>query len=514
MEYEFAPNDPLLPYLVKADGVVVLDKLEIESPTLEFLKTVGIRLVVPLVSQGELIGLLNLGPRMSEQDYSSDDFRLLNTLATQAAPALRVAQLARQQQAEARERERIEQELRVARVIQQTLLPDELPQIENWQLDALWQPAREVSGDFYDFLEFPDGRYGIIIADVTGKGVPAALVMATTRSILRSVAERYINPGEVLERTNNQVCPDIPKNTFITCLYVLLDPVSGHLVYANAGHNLPEKCSQEGETELRATGMPLGLLPGMTYEEKETWLLPGESLLMYSDGLVEAHNPAGEMFGFPRLRSLIRASAHNSSASCSNHIQTLMDELNQFTGRSWEQEDDITFVMIRRMQESVSLPSLEFETLAQFSLPSVSGNERVAMERVAEIVSQAGFPAARLEKLKTAVAEATLNAMEHGNSFHEEIPAVICVRKSSQVFSILITDRGAGVPVTDWVQPDLEAKLAGLQSPRGWGLFLIRSMVDELNDTCTADAHTVELIFNRTSIQTGTTQIQEGDHES
>ena len=495
VEYEFAPDDPFLQYLIDSSGVVVIEKLDLDSPALEFLKNVGVKVSVPLVSQGELIGLINLGPRLSEQDYSSDDFRLLNTLATQAAPALRVAQLARQQQIEARERERIEQELRVARVIQQTLLPKELPQLDNWQIEALWQPAREVSGDFYDFFEFPDGKLGIVIADVTGKGVPAALVMATTRSILRSAAERLVNPGAVLERTNELLCPDIPKNTFVTCLYVLLDPITGRLVYANAGHNLPEKCSLNGTLELRATGMPLGLLPGMVYTENEALMEPGESILLYSDGLVEAHNPSGEMFGFPRLRQLIVV-----GGECSDQIHSLMDELIKFTGPEWEQEDDVTFVALRRLQ--VMPPVLDADyvdsgelTLAEFSLPSEPGSERQAMEQVAEIVNRAGFPPDRLEKLKTAVAETTLNAIEHGNKYDPALPATICVMKSPDRFTIYITDRGGSVPIPEHTQPDLEAKLAGLQSPRGWGLFLIEKMVDDMKVHIDAEHHTVELIF-------------------
>jgi GAF domain-containing protein len=158
LDLDIAPDDPLMKYFVNDPDAVEIDKILLDSDALRALKGAGVKLVVPLVSQGELIGLLNLGPRLSEQDYSVDDRRLLNTLSTQAAPALRVAQLARQQQAEARERERIEQELRVARVIQQTLLPKELPELENWQLAAHWQPAREVSGDFYDFR----GEWGFL----------------------------------------------------------------------------------------------------------------------------------------------------------------------------------------------------------------------------------------------------------------------------------------------------------------------------------------------------------------
>src|SRR5262249_19522758 len=159
-----------------------------------------------------------------------------------------------------RERERIEQELHVARLIQQTLLPKELPALPRWQLDAYYQPAREVGGDFYDFLTFDDERLGIVIGDVTDKGVPAALVMATTRSILRSAAQTTASPGKVLEQTNNLLYPDIPAKMFVTCLYAILDPHSGHLCYANAGHDLPYRRYGDTVCELRATGMPLGLM--------------------------------------------------------------------------------------------------------------------------------------------------------------------------------------------------------------------------------------------------------------
>src|SRR5436309_2932342 len=198
---DIAPNDSIVAYFLSAPGTVEIDKLNLDSPALRALKAEGVKVVIPLV------GLLNLGPRLSEQDYSTDDRGLLNTLAVQAAPAVRVAQLVREQRAQARERERIDQELRVAWLIQQTLLPKELPALAGWQLNAYYQPAREVGGDFYDFLTFEDGRLGIVIGDVTDKGVPAALVMATTHSILRSVAQGSVTPGKVLEQANDLLYP-------------------------------------------------------------------------------------------------------------------------------------------------------------------------------------------------------------------------------------------------------------------------------------------------------------------
>lgn len=488
---DIAPNDPLLVYLQSTSGVVEVSRLKLDSPALAALKAAGVKLAVPLISQRELIGLINLGPRLSEQEYTADDRRLLSNLSTQAAPPVRVAQLVRQQQLEARERERLEQELRVARIIQQTLLPKELPDIPGWQVAAHWQPAQAVGGDFYDFLELPDGRLGLVVGDVTDKGVPAALVMASTRAIVRAAAERLISPGAVLERANDAICPDMPAKMFVTCLYAVLDPASGRLQYANAGHNLPYRKTANGLEEMRATGMPLGLMPGMKYEEKEAVLAPGESVLLYSDGLVEAHNPQQEMFGFPRLQRLM--AAHPGGAALIDH---LLSELATFTGPEWVQEDDVTFVTLECCAYSPAEGDAESHTLVEFTVPSERGNERLAIERVAEVVQELGLPSARLERLKTAVAEAVMNAMEHGNRYEVDLPVYIQVSASSAAVEVRITDRGYGQPIPEPETPDLEAKLAGEQSPRGWGLFLIQNMVDDVR-VITADTHhTVELIMH------------------
>ena len=247
------------------------------------------------------------------------------------------------------ERERIAQELRVAREIQQASLPKEVPQLEGWQISPHYQPAREVGGDFYDFFDLQEGRVGVVVGDATGKGMPAALVAEATSNMLRAVAQALdsTSPGEVLERVNETLYARIPPNMFVTCFYCILDPKSGRLSYANAGHDLPyvlRSSSSGGECgELRARGMPLGLMPGMGYEEKETILNGREAALLYSDGLVEAHDPKSEMFGFPRLRALI--AEHGEKGSLGD---SLLEELYSFVGEGWEQEDDITILTLKR----------------------------------------------------------------------------------------------------------------------------------------------------------------------
>jgi len=182
------------------------------------------------------------------------------------------------------ERERVEHELRVARSIQQASLPEEVPILEGWQIAPYYQPAREVGGDFYDFFELKDGHLGIVVGDATGKGVPAALVMASARSMIRAVAQASESPGEALRRVNDPLATDIPANMFVTCFYAILDPKSGSLTYANAGHDLPYLHRNGDAEELRARGMPLGLMPGMGYEEKETTLQAGEQLSSTATG--------------------------------------------------------------------------------------------------------------------------------------------------------------------------------------------------------------------------------------
>src|ERR671917_719816 len=482
-DLQIAPDDPILAYLADASGVVEIEKLALDPPALREMKDADVKLVVPLVSQGELIGFLTLGPRLSQQESSADDRKLLSDLSTQTAPALRIARLVHQQREaetryrtlveqtpaityvqepiessnpkavtyvspqyetilgyppelqvideehwlrtlhpedrervlveeartdetgepfkveyrviardgrvvwvrdeatlvrdeegrplywlgvqydvteqkqEAQERERIEQELRVARLIQQTLLPKTLPELPGYEVAAHYRPAREVGGDFYDVLELEDGRLGLVVGDATGHGVPAALMMANTQSVLRAVAQRGgSEPGRILAEVNEVLRSYIPPSMFVTCFYAILDPRSGALRYANAGHDLPYLWHGGDCEELRARGMPLGLMPGMSYEEKEVVLDAGEVALFYSDGLVEAHNPQGEMFGFPRLRELVAEHAEERSLG-----DFLLEELYSFTGEGWEQEDDITLLALQR-SASLSCTSQNFPT--------------------------------------------------------------------------------------------------------------------------------------------------------
>jgi anti-sigma regulatory factor (Ser/Thr protein kinase) len=317
--------------------------------------------------------------------------------------------------------------------------------------------------------------------------------MARTHSILRAEAGRSDSPGEILARANALLEPEMPARMFVTCLFAILDPATGRVVLANAGHNLPYVRTTDGVVELRATGMPLGLLPDIKYQETEGVVAPGDSVLLYSDGLVEAHDRSQEMYGFPRLA---REMAVDDAGS--ELLDRLLDTLHAFTGPDWEQEDDITLVTLRRASGVADAPGGGSTVLTQFTIPGEEGNERLAMDRVAAAVADLGLEPARLERLKTAVSEAAMNAIEYGSQGRPEVPVEIAVETTAQAVVVRITDQAlSGLVPTDAEAPDIDAKLAGLQKPRGWGLFLIRAMVDDMEVTTDGTTQTVSLTLVR-----------------
>jgi serine phosphatase RsbU (regulator of sigma subunit) len=246
-------------------------------------------------------------------------------------------------QAQLIEQERIEYELRTARQIQERMLPKTLPPLEGWSLSTCWHPARTVGGDFYDCFPIGDGHIAIVIGDVTGKGIPAALVMATTCSLIRFVSEQLHTPGAMLARINDRIAADIPERMFVTCLVAVLDPLSGRLRFANAGHSLPFVRGRQGVRTLRARGMPLGLMPSMEYEEHEDVIAPGELLMLYSDGIVEARNRRRELYGDRRLAAYIATLP--SERDLPNSV---CQDVWAFTGSDAQQEDDITMFVLQR----------------------------------------------------------------------------------------------------------------------------------------------------------------------
>lgn len=424
-----------------------------------------------------------------------------NQMAEQLIESIKQRQALAEQNARMEERTRIEQEMRSAQYIQQTLLPKEKPELPGWQIETYYSPAREVGGDFYDFLPLADGRLGIVIGDATDKGMAASLLMATTCTMLRTAAQGAVSPAEVLARVSDLLYTTIPAGMFATCFYAILEVESGRLRYANAGHDWPYQRQVNNVLALSATGMPLGMLPGACYDEQEAFLMPGESVFFYSDGLTEAHNVQREMFDVPRLKASL--ARHPGGPALINFMH---DELATFTGKEWKQEDDVTMMVLHRTPVALASSREEtaetaaqtpFHLLAEWTIASAPGNERQAAEQIASVVKSLSLPPSRLENLKTAVAEVVMNAMEHGNHYQTDKPVTLQMLADETTLVARVYDQGDKHPVAQPELPDIQAKLAGLQSPRGWGLFLIERLVDEVRVTNEEHAHMVELIMRR-----------------
>ncbi len=335
-------NGPFTPATENAlSAGVAVDKAELTDLPAESVIDLGNKgVVVPLLAGGSLTGVLELGKRASGTAYSKLDLDLLDRLAKTAGPALQLAHEVQIREQNAKDQQRAANELDLARKIQQGLLPKGYPELPGWGFNAFYQPAREVGGDFYDWINLPDGRLGIVIGDVSDKGIPAALVMATCRTLLRSAADAGSSPGQLLADVNNRLQPDIPSGMFVTCLVAFLDPESGAISMANAGHNLPYICHDPEVVELMVRGMPLGLMPEMNYEEVDTRLDWGGVIVLTSDGLAESHCD-GEMFGTGRVQASLKG-------QIADPLSAALDAHRLFVGDHWDQEDDMTVVTVGR----------------------------------------------------------------------------------------------------------------------------------------------------------------------
>jgi sigma-B regulation protein RsbU (phosphoserine phosphatase) len=304
-------------------------------------------LCVPLKSKDTVSGVIYVDNRLQAGIFVQDDLDLLAAIASNAAIAIENARLYQV----AVEQGRMERELQMARAVQASLLPQEAPQMPGWAFEARWQPARTVSGDYYDFIALDGGRLGFVIADVSDKGMPAAVFMALTRSTIRATASHIPSPADALAEANRLICADSTDGMFVTLFYAMLDPSSGRLTYVNAGHNPPLLCRASGHgeaellDELRPTGMALGIVEDFAFEQRTLDLQPGDLLMLYTDGVPDATGEGQQQFGMDRLRRVV---LDRQSASVSSVVSALERSIGDFTGGE-TQFDDIAILAVKRL---------------------------------------------------------------------------------------------------------------------------------------------------------------------
>lgn len=299
-------------------------------------------LCVPLRVKERITGLVYVDNRLHAGIFGGDDLDLLVAFANQAGIAIENARLYQV----AVEKGRMEQELQMAREIQQSLLPAAPPHFPGYELAADWQAAREVAGDFYDFIDLAEDRQlGVLIADVSDKGAPAAIFMAVARSLIRGNAAGAATPLQALTRANRQIVADSHAAMFVTAFYLVLSPSSGRVQYVNAGHNLPILRRASGEiVQLKKGGMPLGWFDDNPLQQHEITMEAGDLLVLYTDGVTDACNRARDEFGLARLQECV---ARCGGLSAQDVLNTINRAVSQFAG-SAAASDDITLVTIRR----------------------------------------------------------------------------------------------------------------------------------------------------------------------
>lgn len=298
-------------------------------------------MAAPLQTDDRVIGLIYVDTANPSQGFTAEDLSLLAVMANVAAIRLEHARLAEVEQAG----RLLARELERAAEIQRKLLPERPPEVEGVELAGYNVPCRTVGGDYYDFLRLPGGRVGLVVADVAGKGMPAALVMSSVQARMEVLAEDASDVAELLARLNRLLQANSPPNCFVSLFFGALDPASGKLAYSNAGHNPPLIVRRGGETEWLAAGGPvLGILPGVSYEQKECVLDDGDALVLYSDGVTEAVNASGEEFGEERLAAFCAERRQLPAAAL---VEELKRALRKWLGER-PAEDDITLVAAKR----------------------------------------------------------------------------------------------------------------------------------------------------------------------
>lgn len=299
-------------------------------------------LCVPLKVKDEVKGVVYADNRFEVGIFTQADLELLTAIASIAAIAVENARLYQM----AVEQGRMQRELQLAREMQTTFLPQEVPQVHGWQFASHWRPAREVAGDYYDFIPVDANTIGLVIADVTDKGAPAALFMVFSNSIVRGSVHPSIAPADAMASANRLICAKSPNAMFVSLVYIQLDLNSGKGYYVNAGHNMPihYRRAEDRLYSLARTGMVMGIEPETPYTQQALTLEPGDFLLMYTDGLTDSIDAQGREFGVPRLEELLRQNRH---ASVDEVINRLEEAIIEHSGEATP-FDDITLLMVKR----------------------------------------------------------------------------------------------------------------------------------------------------------------------
>lgn len=406
---------------------------------------------------------------------------------------------------------RITQEFEIARRMQTEMLPREAPALPGLQIVARSIPATEVGGDFYDFIRLDEHRLAIIVGDVSGKGVSGAMVTSAALSALRHAAEERRSPAEILNFANRRLARDLQRNMFVAVFCGVLDTHAATLTYANAGQTLPMICRAQDAFYLSAPEygerFPLGARKTSSYAQTQIALHANDLLVFYTDGIVDMMNRATEPYSFERFQASVQTHA---AVPLSDMLEHLIADAENFAATR-EHFDDITLLLTRfegnHREAGIQFAPEVFSrnenaSEIRLTIPSQVGYEKLAMNTAAALAELIGFERERVEDLRTAISEACLNAMEHGNKLHDINRVDISFKATHANLTIQIFDNGTGF-TRSASAPAVEKKIRGEETPRGLGLFLIERLVDEVEYKALPElGHVTTLRMNKKPVVT------------
>lgn len=405
---------------------------------------------------------------------------------------------------------RINQEFEIARRMQTEMLPEEPPELPGVRLQVRTQPATVVGGDFYDFVKLNERQFAVIVGDVSGKGISGAMVVSAARSALRYAAEERRRPGEILQSANRRLTLDLQKNMFIAVFIGIFDVMRNELIYSNAGQMLPVLC-RDGRAELlpaplSGERLPLGIKTPIHYGQHEIALLPGDLLLFYTDGIVDMMNESFEPYSFERLLNSVAAHA---ALPLKDLITALIHDAEVFAGTG-EHFDDVTILALRYESVTAGVPELaggeadyfvengRIDHTTKLQIPASTGYEKIAMDAAAALAGELGFSDERIADIRTAVSEACLNAMEHGNKLNANTSVEVLLNAAPENLTIQILDSGSGFPPEAVQVPQIDLRIQGQEKSRGLGRFLIEQLVDHVDYKVIPNlGHVITMIVKR-----------------
>ncbi|MFC1753336.1 SpoIIE family protein phosphatase [Thermoproteota archaeon] len=424
---------------------------------------------IPIMANRKLIGLVNIARQLGNTHprLTKDDLDTLSTITTLSGSAIQNAIY----YMETLQRQKLDQEIKVASEIQRRLLPKEIPFIDKLRIGSVSSPARVIGGDFYDFFQLPNNKLGIIIADIVGKGVSASLFMAMLKSILRTHIQEIESPGQALETLNKILYKDPVIERFIPLFFAVYDPETLKFTYCNAGHEPAIIFSSKGCYGLDTKGFPLGAYFDSEFEEKYITLEHNDVILIYTDGVVESRNLEGQQFGLIRLQETIGKHKSLEAQQISDKILNAV----QVYSQSQEQHDDITIITLKIDDKLKTLTREEPEKIKKLLVSSAKRHIKEVREEIGLIAREMGFGETEVYNIKLAINEAHANVIEH---------AYLGSEKGQILFKISTYSDRLEVLIKDFSPVGLQKSLKGAQhlhelEGSGFGVFLINSVMDK-----------------------------------